>query len=269
VLGLALPASGQPAPDELSQAEFVFVGQVASDKPPVALARPRATTVSVRVDRVLKPQGPSGLAGYKDQTIAVRLRAGSTVAQGATATFYTRIVSLGKVLEVIELGHVQSPAVASRSAQLERATAVAQRTLAVHRRAELERRTAAATVVLSGRVLAVRNTATAGGPLGGRQSEHDPQWSEAVVEVTDVLKGKVANQQVTLRFPSSMDIAWYNAPKFKEGDKGIFLLGKDGAMLSQRVAAPGVQAPVVAQARSFLPIDNLDEVRAAVQRTKQ
>jgi hypothetical protein len=56
-------------------------------------------------------------------------------------------------------------------------------------------------------------------------SEHDPQWSEAVVQVNSVVSGNVAaGGPITILFPASIDIAWYKAPKYAPGQAGVFLL---------------------------------------------
>jgi len=58
-----------------------------------------------------------------------------------------------------------------------------------------------------------------------RDSEHDPMWAEAEVQIDETIKGN-SDRTVLIIFPSSVDVAWVNTPKFKEGEKGVFLLRK-------------------------------------------
>ncbi|MEZ4811123.1 MAG: hypothetical protein R2819_12250 [Allomuricauda sp.] len=57
----------------------------------------------------------------------------------------------------------------------------------------------------------------------GRDSEHDPMWTEAIIEVDETLKGNT-DKTTSFVFAASSDVAWYQYPKFREGDKGVFLL---------------------------------------------
>jgi hypothetical protein len=66
---------------------------------------------------------------------------------------------------------------------------------------------------------------------GGRKpiTEHDPQLREAVVQVKSALKGEVKGdtKKIVVVFASSKDPYNRDRPKFKEGEKGIFILHKD------------------------------------------
>ncbi|HKV99013.1 MAG TPA: hypothetical protein VJN96_04275 [Vicinamibacterales bacterium] len=92
-------------------------------------------------------------------------------------------------------------------------------------------RFAAADVVVSGRVGRVRAAAPRAPRrnLPGPITEHDPQWQEAVVEVTAVRKGRRVPRSVRVRFPASTDVAWARAPKLHAGQQGTFLLKREGA----------------------------------------
>jgi hypothetical protein len=58
------------------------------------------------------------------------------------------------------------------------------------------------------------------------ESEHDPEWKDALVSITNLLKGKTNTQEVVVRFPGSPDIAWRNAPKLREGQEATFIFAK-------------------------------------------
>jgi hypothetical protein len=95
----------------------------------------------------------------------------------------------------------------------------------------VDERFAAADVVVSGRVGQLRAAAPSAprGKMPGPITEHDPQWQEAVVEVTAVHKGRRVPRSVRVRFPASTDVAWARAPKLHAGQQGTFLLKRDGA----------------------------------------
>lgn len=77
-------------------------------------------------------------------------------------------------------------------------------------------------IICMGRVTAVRP-----GPHRGPITEHDPDWQEAIIRVESWIKGVQANQDIVVRFPGSLDVAWYEAPKLKVGQEGTFFLRKD------------------------------------------
>ena len=92
-------------------------------------------------------------------------------------------------------------------------------------------RFAAADVVVSGRVSEVR--AHPPRPTRGKLqlpiTEHEPQWREAVVQVTAVHKGRRVPRSIRVRFSASTDVAWARAPKLHAGQQGTFLLERDAA----------------------------------------
>jgi len=45
--------------------------------------------------------------------------------------------------------------------------------------------------------------------------------------VSAVLKGDSSLQEVVVLFPGSRDIAWVNAPRFRVGQEGIWILTRD------------------------------------------
>ena len=55
-------------------------------------------------------------------------------------------------------------------------------------------------------------------------TEHDPDWQEADIEVTTVLRGSAPAGRVTILFPATDDPMWFGAPKFAKDMDGIWLL---------------------------------------------
>ena len=58
-------------------------------------------------------------------------------------------------------------------------------------------------------------------------TEHEAQWMEAIVEVERNIRGTFPGEVLVIRFPGSLDVAWYGSPKFTVGTKGIFILTAD------------------------------------------
>src|SRR5204863_9219496 len=102
-------------------------------------------------------------------------------------------------------------------------------------------------------------------------SEHDPKWRDATIEVDKVHKGEHSAPTVTVRFPSSDDVRWYNAPKFHPGQHGVFVLHRASpadapAGTAARAAVRGRQ-PVVytaLDATDFHPSSDTTDVAAAL-----
>ena len=103
-----------------------------------------------------------------------------------------------------------------------------------------------ADLIVTGRVSAVRLPSGGGRGPGdrGRQrpdfrahQRHAPVWHEAVIDVDEVHKGTHTTKQIVVRFPSSTDVRWYNAPKFHTGQEGVFLLHKEQLAGTRAMAA--------------------------------
>jgi hypothetical protein len=81
-------------------------------------------------------------------------------------------------------------------------------------------RMARAPLIIAGKVVATRPAP------GGRRasSEHDPDWWEAVIDVTSVAKGEASGKQVVVKYPNSRDEMWIDSPKFHVGEEGVWIL---------------------------------------------
>jgi len=84
---------------------------------------------------------------------------------------------------------------------------------------DLAERLRSAELVVMGKVAAIRPSDI---PRGA--TEHDPEWYEADIQVTAVLKGSDTTHTVRILFPASRDVMWYDAPKFEKGAEGMWLL---------------------------------------------
>jgi hypothetical protein len=212
--------------DLTRQASFIFEGTIDRTGATTTTAvQPAPDMAVVRVDKIVK--GAPALAKYPGRQITVQLLNHADAHEGRRAMFFTNSLHFGDGLAVREIGRLDI-----KGAELEE-----QVHAAIRRGADdqLANRLREAEIVVLGD--AVR-TARWQPPAGARPkvSEHDPDWWECVIKVDDLLKsttkpgGKAAkgNSEVVTLFANSIDILWYQSPKFTEKSKGIWLLHGKG-----------------------------------------
>jgi hypothetical protein len=210
-------ASAQPDLTELVRESNVIVG--------ATVVRLRASNVSgvpasdhtmiVKVGRVY--EAPRSIAGLAGTEMTVLVNDPSALRVGDQFVLFARTWLAGDHVAVQEVGRLPGAGAADLSNRI----SAARRAAADQ---DLRARLTAADVVVRGRVTAVRPA-----PLDPARgvSEHDPFWQEAVIRVSAVLKGDPSLQEVVVLFPGSRDIAWVNTPRFRVGQEGIWILGKD------------------------------------------
>jgi len=210
-----------------------------------------ANTSVVRVDEVL-----SGAAQFSDhlgREITLYSDNPRGLAAGRTAVFFTRSWLYGRSLAVVEVGRIPE---AKGSTMLDDIKDAEQ--AAFDRR--LEARIAKATVVVAGEV-----TDMGSGPELRRsiQTEHAPDWAQAFVKVSEVLKGKDTGPIVAVVFPQSLDELWIDSPKFQRGQSGVLILQLDQDEKGWPVLrVPGLTA---LDPLDFQPMEALDRVRRMIE----
>jgi hypothetical protein len=267
-------------------ANFVFKGTVQKLKAATMEGVPVTNrTLIVRVDEIV--EAPDVLTDFAGREITVELDGAKKLKQGEQAIFHTSGWIFGEGLAVRALSH--SPAMIGL-ASFGVAPGNPVENLE-NKKARL--RYEQAKTVVTGRVTSVRLppaqmsgfAAAAGGaePTEFRPiSEHDPVIQEAVVEVDAVHKGETPTKQVKVRFPSSTDVQWYKAPKFRPGQQGFFMLHKEegeeaphpqmkgGLMAAAMVSAEDVEDTYTAlHPADFQPLDQLGGVRNMILDTPE
>jgi hypothetical protein len=222
-----MPASSK-AEALAQQAKFIFKGTVqklkAANMPDVPV---NDRTAVVRVDEIL--HAPEALSHYAGQEITVQLGGRKKLKKGQQAVFYTNGWLFGDGVAVQSIDHEdvgKAPATLTMAVGDPVKSLVARETQAHLNDAE---------VVIAGRVTSVRmpTDVVAARAIGGtettptgRISEHDPDWRIAEIQVDAVHKGSHKGKTATVRFPSSQDVMWHDAPKFHPGQEGFFMLHK-------------------------------------------
>jgi hypothetical protein len=216
------------AEDLARRSTLVFLGTVektaASTMPAV---KANEVTVVVRVDQVISsPGAPPGLAG---KLITVQLLQPGSMKPGSQTVFFTKGWLLGESMAVVEVGRL------GRDTNIQGLTEQINSVRQKMTDEALQNQLATAEAVIAGRVVAVHRAEI---PRIG--SEHDPDWYVAVIQVESVVKGESLGREVTLLFPHSDDVMWHNSPKFKEGQRGVWLLHRN------QVRLPGIENQLTA-----------------------
>jgi hypothetical protein len=184
-------------------------------------------TLVVTVDQIIS--APRLLAKWGGRRITVQLSGQQTAQPGQELIFHTYGWVFGDGLavqavkqEAVKRSHITMLSTGEDPVERRRNQAV-------------QRRFDEAQMVVSGQVATVRlpaeswpragRTRTAAtSAVAGPVSEHTPHWREAVIHIDDVHKGSHDKPEVVIRFPASMDVRWYRAPKFQPGQQGHFML---------------------------------------------
>jgi hypothetical protein len=240
---------------------FIFQGTVIAVRDStVPMVVADDLTARVRVDRVLR--APVAMEQLVGREITVQLS--KAAPKGTEAIFSADGWLYGESLAVVETGKrrsaAQSPVgiaaeVADRS--LDARESPASRDRAASFRQGLRERTATASRVVVGRVVAVRLSAAASAQSPGRLTEHDPNWTEATVEVDQAVKGR-APRSIKVLFANSEDVMWRDAPKLAVGQKAVMLLHR---------APPGAgtRADAVLEQLDVQPADSADVVASLIE----
>ena len=202
-----LPAHGQ---DNRASAPYVFLGTVTA--PPSEGTGPDAGRL-VMVDEIYLQRGTfENQTGRQVEVLGVppRLQA------KAQDVFYTEPVRFGQriVVRLVDVGESTGVGAASQGANAK------QQAADTFVRREIGERAALADLVISGTVSSVRQLAR----TATRDTKHDPDFRVAVVKVERALKGKPAGGEVEFVFAASRDVQWFQAPKFRIGDRGVLFL---------------------------------------------
>lgn len=247
--------------DELrEEAKFVFRGTVqqrgAATLDQVPLTK---QTLIVSAEEILC--SPEVLQGFEGMEITVQLGAGQKAEVGKSYVFYTNgwIYGDGLAVQCVALG-------ADSDSDRRKARAV----LEVAPDRAIQERAKRAELVVTGEIAEVRRAPRMPGePI----TEHDPGWQEAVIAVDSVQQAATATarkpKQVVIRFASSPDVRWAQAPKFSVGQAGTWMLGdkdkKEGAALR---AAAGAQKNeyVVVDEEDFQPLESSERVASLLKK---
>ncbi len=266
ILAIALvfcsPVRAQEFDRELmKRASVAFIGTVVRQNAVTFPAVPRsAETAVVRIDHVLEK--PSAIALRSGDSVTLRLNDPSLLPENSPATFYADGWIVGTGVALVEVGH--TPVSAPDAAQREQA---GRNFLTLKRQLveeDLRARIDGASLVALGKVVAVQPA------VQDRRfiTEHDPDWKEAVVRVETAIKGANVGDDIVIRFPGSMDVAYYRIPKLTVGDEPLVLAAKDtvSGLPPAMLAGKPTEAFIIQSPGDVLTKDDLERVQQAARR---
>ncbi len=190
-------------------AKFIFRATVEQIS---AATLPEISDVSqciiVKVNEVV--WAPPGFTDWTGKSITVNVKGNDKHKVESEVLFYTNGWLYGRSLAVVEVNSMDTQ-------ELSNAQVLAG--VQKDQDDEVQKSLKRAELVVSGKVIRISE------PVKQRiDSEHDPLWVTAEIEIDKTLKGSDSRSTLSFQFPSSTDIMWENAPKFKEGDTGVWLL---------------------------------------------
>lgn len=100
-------------------------------------------------------------------------------------------------------------------------------------------------------------------------SEHNPDWQRATLKVGSVLFAKRSivffdgKNEINIYFPASNDVAWTEWPKFRKGQKGIWILYYTK---NQALKDINLNAKVASKEFDYQPITLEKEVRKLLKK---
>lgn len=246
-LAAAIPQDPASVKELAAKSQMVLRATVKVMNSTTVSADDTSNLAVVRLDELVS--GPPVMKAFVGKDITVRL-VSKDVKEGEERVFFANSWMFGDSVGVAEVGSFRPTANAAPGAQTLSQTVGDARAAAADQ--QLRSRLDRADLVVVGKVVAVRTTPRT------RVTEHDPQWSEADIEVGQVLKGN-AQGRVTIAYPASNDVMWYKTPKPKEGQDGVFLL--NGGV--QGVAAGRL---AVAEPQAILPVSEATRIRTLLGR---
>ena len=203
-------------PDLLARSQWVVratVRELAATTMREVPASPN--TLVVQVDKVL--HGPREFSDHVGRRITLVSDDPKGLKVGQSAVFFTRSYLYGPTLAVAEVGRISEREDKAVSDEIRQASRDEQD-------GRLRERIANASLVVAGKVTDVREGVELRRPI---ETEHHPDWAEAIVEVSDVLKGKPPDRTVTVVYPRSRDEMWIDSPTFEPGDAVVLILQQD------------------------------------------
>jgi hypothetical protein len=243
-------AVGRAPLDELVRSSsLIFVGTVVERGRSTLAAVPhRDDLYAVRVDRGLRVD--PALGDLSGRTVTVAPATADELKSGEQAVFFTRSWIVGQGIAVREVEHMDAAAMGDVAAAVERLP-----------RLDLRDRLLEAELVVLAEVREVRQ-------LPRTTFERDAAfWAVATLQVERVLRGQPGSS-AEVYFPTAVGPRWKYAPRFEQGQRGIFVLHPPrGANPSEQSLEPA--SLVALDPRDFQPESSLAEVESLLPASEE
>jgi hypothetical protein len=236
----------------MQQSQWVIRGTVSKTGAANLKAVPVSANVAVvKVEEIL--HGPAQFADQRGREITLLTNSPQGLTAGKGAVFFTRSWLYGESLAVVEVGRLEE----GDQKTVQDDITAAHQNIADR---QLGDRIAKASLIIAGKVVATKPHR----PSDQRriETEHDPDWWEAAIDVQSVLKGASQDKRVMILFANSMDELWIDSPKCKPEQEGIWILQKDQKEKGWPVLrVPGLTA---LDPLDFQPLEQLERVRRLI-----
>lgn len=239
----------------LETSQWVFNGTVEKPASSSLKSLPAsARTVTVKVVSIL--HGPPQLNDHINRLVTVYTAEGAPpLKPGDQLAFFTRSWLYGESMAVVEVGRMEEQKTPGLKSQLEESGQnVADR--------RLIDRLNRAEIVIVGKV---RSVEPAKVELRSRiESEHNPDWWQADIDVESVVKGALQAKTLSILFPHSGDEMWLESAKFTVGQEGIWILQRN----QQEKGWPVMRVPGLTALHplDFQTKDQVARIRTLLQR---
>jgi len=266
VSAAALPAAGvqQQEMQSLRNSDFVFVGTVVeTGQASFAGVPASADNLVVKVDGIIEK--PSAAMLSAGDEVTVRAQDPKALPAGSRAVFYATSWIYGKGIALAEIGAQAVPQSTNSEEAVRSATASVAQMRTQIENDDLRARIQAADAVVAGVVVSVQ---PAPAPARMVISEHNPDWQDAIIKVSSVIKGSADLRTVAVRFPASSDVAWYGAPKLRTDQNLVLLLTQDRMSNTPPAELNGSKLPTYTalMPEDVLPEKQLEMVQKAAGR---
>lgn len=235
LFSLAIASAQESRREVIRKSNFIFSGTIVKMNTANIEIVPPAPIAIVRVDEVLDAVSP--YEQMRGKEITVLLATAKNRRAGAKQVFFTSGWYYGKTLGVKE-----TPNNLVITEKLE----VLKNRIAVER---VNIRNDSLRAELLKAVLVVRGTVVDANikveKKPGLETEHDPEFRKAIIEIKEVLKGRTTETRIEVIYASSEDVMWHESPKLAKGQEAIFLLQLR-------------QAPAIYRISSFTMLDKRD-----------
>jgi hypothetical protein len=122
---------------------------------------------------------------------------------------------------------------------------------------ELQSRITKSSLIIVGEVSNIKPIESTGNFI---VTEHDANYTDATITVDEILKGNLSNREIQVVFSNSYDIAWYERPKLRLGDYGIFFLHQ-----KEKIKDLNEESYTLLNQGDFQSIDNLERIKKLVK----
>ncbi len=205
--------------EPVHQSPFIFEGTVQTLNAATVEVPDSSNLLVVKVDEIIS--STKDFDHLKGQNITIETDKLAEYSQGQAKVFVTEPWIFGQSVAVRDKGTFKAK---DDPGFVDRVKAEVQDVNEQVETKILKAQLKTAEVIFSGEVVEVNEITPANNNIA---SEHYPQWAEAKIRVTEALKGlPPVQREVSIVFSNSIDIMWYNSPKFRSQDQGTWILSR-------------------------------------------